>query len=107
MCVQKLVSLMASGFCQKFFIQKFNIGVLVALADCRALILAVQSARTQFLDILCHLNPRGNDRLSAARYTAAGACHNLDKVIVRLSVTDAFEQGSRVAESVSDCGFDL
>lgn len=71
MRVQQLMRLVAAGLAEELVIQLLERRVLVRFAELLAAVLAVKRGGAQRLGVAVHQVLRGNNRLTAARDTAA------------------------------------
>ena len=92
--MQQVVRFMRIGLSQKFVVQLFNLRVVVGLAQYLALILGLKGAGSlgnisvQNICVLVGQEAFPHIGLAAAVYTAAGATHNLNKVVLAFAGTD-------------------
>ena len=87
------MGLVAAGLSQELLVALLQHGVQVALAQGHALILVVQGLSAQLLDVVEAVVHRALHRLAAAVDTAAGAAHDLDKLVIGLARADLLQQG--------------
>ena len=80
--VEDFVSFMAAGFAQELLVALLHDGVLVALAQRHIGVLVIESLGAQGLQVGEAANRCRLDGLTAAVYTAAGASHDLDEVLL-------------------------
>ena len=91
--MQNLVSLMAAGFAKEVFVYFLDVGAFVGSS-------VSSHFRVDMVQSLCSLRTNigevadicGNDDLTAAVYTAAGASHYLDKCAFKFAALYLFKQ---------------
>ena len=99
MGVQLLVAEVAAGFAVVLLVYSQNLGVLVALADGFAFVLAVDGFHTLADDVAVAMMVG----LTGTADTTAGASHNLDEVVaVGVALTDLLHHLASIAEAVDD-----
>ena len=100
--VEQLVCLVTVGLAEELLIQLGDGGVLVGLPDGLGTIFAIGSGSSCGLGIYLITGTCINIGLTAAGYAAAGASHDLDKVVVLVACLDLIEQLAGVCGSVYD-----
>ena len=86
------MSLVAVGLTEVLLVELLDHGVLMALTQGLAGILAVQGGSADDAGVTLHTRLSGHDGLAAAVDAAAGATHDLDEVIGLLAAADGIQQ---------------
>ena len=99
--------LMTAGLAEVLTVELLDHGVLVRLTDLLRRILIIKSFGAESLYIGEIADRCGNDRLTAAVDTSAGATHNFDEVIILLALLDHFEESVRRSRSAAYCNVNI
>ena len=85
--VKQVMSLFSAGFAKKLFVESLDIRVVVGAADDLAFIFAVKTLHALFKQFCIAME----EGLSAAVDTAAGTCHDFDRLETILVGTNHFK----------------
>jgi hypothetical protein len=93
--VQQFVRNLAKGYAKELFINLLDFGVVMGLAHFTAFVFLVDGLYTLHADFI-----GGEAGLSATANATARAAHHFDEMITGFTRTYAFNERTRIAESV-------
>ena len=105
--MEKMMCFMASGFTEILIIYFLDDRILMRFTVNRCFIFGIECFCSESFEIDMSSCISVTKRLSAAVHAAAGTCHDFDKVIVSLALSDLCEKFPCVCSSAYDSDFDI